>query len=68
MQADAACGPAGRSMSSAKTASKRPLLIRANVRIMAVLTVARDSLNFGIGITKSGVYEWVRSLSQFINE
>ena len=49
MQADAACGPAGRSMSSAKTAIKRPLLMRAIVRMMAVLTVARESVNFGIG-------------------
>lgn len=48
-QADAAWGPAGSSMSSAKTAINRPLLITAIVRIMAVLAVARENLNFGTG-------------------
>ena len=58
VQADAAWGPAGRSTSSSKTAINRPLLIRAIVRTMAVLAVARENLNFGTGcqrITALGI-------------
>jgi len=39
-------------MSSFKTAIKRLLLIRAIVRIMAVLAVAKENLNFGTGCQK----------------